>query len=89
MTEEVKKLNSKQFDLIKNEFGLDREEVLSLDMSDLEDLYDKICDIEVEEAEKNVYPLNERGEIAADIVTILGDYYRKQVEDFEDDDEEE
>lgn len=87
MTEEVKFLNDGHFDFLKDEFNLEKEKILSMNNDDLEELYEKVCDIESDEAFEaceNDSPISQRGKTAADIVTILGDYYRKQVADEED-----
>ena len=90
MEEAIKTLDDGQFEFIKKEFGVEKDAVLSMSESEIDDLYEKICDIEVHEAvAAGNDPVSERGEIAASIVTILGAIYAEEFRDEEDDSETE
>lgn len=72
MKEVVEELTNQQFDFIEKEFGLTKENLLSMTENEIGELYDKVCDIELTELGENAENVSERCSIAADIVTLLG-----------------
>lgn len=77
MTKAVLNLNDEQLCFIQSEFGIGNEQLF--DMSDSEiynTVYDQCCVIEEVETVATLddgSELSDRGRIAADIVTVLGD----------------
>lgn len=69
--DEAHNLTNRLYDFIFKEFGISETEFTSMDADELDEYYEKFCDIEVAECGVN----EERCETAADIVTILGDVY--------------
>ncbi len=66
-------LSKKQKKFISDEFGITEQKLSELDEDDLYALYDKLCDIEVDETiEAGDGDLSERGEMAVSIVTVVG-----------------
>ena len=77
-----KLLTEKQFDFIRLEFGYNLDEVSSLNDETFSKLYDKLCDIEVEEtikSDRNGTELSARGKLAESIVTIIGNEIYRNV----------
>lgn len=74
MKEVLESLSRKQKKFICEECSITESELLGMDEDDLYDIvYEKMCDIEIEEVCKsNSSKESERCEIASDIVTILG-----------------
>ena len=68
----VKKLDDFQLDFLNEEMGIDREMLMNALEEELDDIYDRLCDIECEET-PNEGEISKRGRIAADIVTLWGD----------------
>jgi len=60
-------MKEKHIKFLSDNFGV--TDFNSLDDDTFYDLYDKICDIEVSECQKE--PVSERGNIAADIITYM------------------
>lgn len=67
----ITELNRKQISFIATELGVSSDFILSATESELEPIYDSLCDIECAEIDDN-YECSPRGNMAADIVTILG-----------------
>lgn len=66
-------LNEEQFKFIIKEFGISKENIITMRSTEADHLYDEIGLIEADEillAEDG--PLSHRGELAAGIVTVLG-----------------
>lgn len=69
------KLSDDQFKFILDEFGVDEDAFLALPDDALDDLYDEIGFIEVEEtmaADDQDRGLSDRGKAAVGIVTLIG-----------------
>lgn len=85
-------LSQTQFDFIEQEFGYTREAISAMSDDEIDELYDQIADIEVDEtvdADRDGRDLTERGETAEGIVTVIGnELYRPDDEpDMDEEDE--
>ena len=83
----------KYLKFIHKEFGIDNESAVALTDDQLDDLYDKVCDIEVEEAKSandGDGVLSKRGQVATELVdyiwTSQNGAYPENTEDGEQDD---
>ena len=66
-------LSKEQLDFIQSEFGHDVDALGVLEDDDIDSLYDKLCDIEVEETmAAGDGELSDRGKMAESIVTVIG-----------------
>lgn len=68
-------LSQTQLDFIEQEFGYTREVIASMSDDEVDELYDQIADIEVDEtvdADRDGRDLTERGKTAEGIVTVIG-----------------
>ena len=68
-------LNLIQFDFIEQEFGYTKEAIAAMSDDEIDELYDQIADIEVDEtvdADRDGRDLTERGKTAEGIVTVIG-----------------
>ena len=68
-------LNQIQFDFIEQEFGYTKEAIAAMSDDEIDELYDQIADIEVDEtvdADRDGRDLTERGKTAEGIVTVIG-----------------
>lgn len=75
-------LSDVQFDFIEDELGFNKAAIQSMDDDSISDMYDNICDIEVEETiSAGDNELSERGKIAAGIVTLIGNEIYSDMED--------
>ena len=84
MREVLKDLTGEQIEFICKECGITDEELHAMDDDMLyEQVYDVMCDIECAETPSSNEPLSDHCQMAADLVTILGNTLRS-----EDDDEE-
>ena len=72
--EEVRnELSAEQLDFICKELGVEKEKFLSMTEDELDGIYDKLCDIEIDEFVKcKDTDLSERGTMASDLVTMFG-----------------
>lgn len=70
--DEAYNLTDNMYEFIYNEFGISRDVFVTLPEDELDEYYEKLCDIEFLASVNNDM---ERCEKAADIVTILGDVY--------------
>jgi len=61
------------------EFSMSENDFLAMTEDDLDDLYDKLCDIEVAETPSDDSPLTERGKMVESIVTIVGNYFSEKL----------
>lgn len=91
MKEALKKLNKEQIKFICSECSVSEEELNSMDEDKVYDVvYEKMCDIEIEEVCANDSDEDtERCEIASDIVTILGNALAKKEGFFDSQEDEE
>jgi len=82
--------NNKHLAFLKNEFDLDEESIGAKNDDELDDVYNLICDIEIDETCKaGNNDLSERGETAVEIVNIMADALGYvQDDDYDDEDEE-
>ena len=70
-------LDESQMDFISKECGIDKSIMMKYNREKLLDLYDMICDIEIEETMKTTDGnLSDRGLMAESIVTIIGENIR-------------
>lgn len=80
----VKLLSQVQLDFIEVEIDVDKEAIEKMSDQEFSDLYDTICDIEVEETMKSedegTEP-SEREKMAENIVTLLGNELYAQEDD--------
>ena len=68
-------LSQTQLDFIEQEFGYTRVVIASMSDDEVDELYDQIADIEVDEtvdADRDGRDLTERGKTAEGIVTVIG-----------------
>lgn len=68
-------LSQTQLDFIEQEFGYTKEAIAAMSDDEIDELYDQIADIEVDEtvdADRDGRDLTERGKIAEGIVTVIG-----------------
>ena len=66
-------LSDTQLQFICKELNIAEEDLRSMSDDELDDVYDKICDIEVDETyEAGDDELSERGQLAEGIVTLWG-----------------
>lgn len=73
MKEYFKLLNPDQNDFILKEFGIGETQIPEMDEDALYSLYDRLCDIEVDETiEADEGSLSERGKMAVSIVDVVG-----------------
>lgn len=83
----AEKLSDVQFRFILSEFGIDEVAFRALSDDDLDNLYDEIGFIEVEEtmaADEQERELTDRGKVAVSIVTLIGnELYQSDDEDTE------
>ena len=77
VVETIKTLDEEHLNFVCEVWGKDKEYVLSrTNDDDYDELYDILCDIEVEETLKNMFTdLTKRGKLAEDLVTIIGNVY--------------
>lgn len=85
-------LSQTQLDFIEQELGYTREAISAMSDDEIDELYDQIADIEVDEtvdADRGGRDLTERGKTAEGIVTVIGnELYRPDDEpDMDEDDE--
>ena len=86
MREVLKELETEQIEFICKECKITEDELFAMDEDALyDDVYDVMCDIECAETPSNDEPLTDHCQMAADLVTILGNTLR--TEDDEDFDE--
>lgn len=68
-------LSQTQLDFIEQEFGYTKETIAAMSDDEIDELYDQIADIEVDEtvdADRDGRDLTERGKTAEGIVTVIG-----------------
>lgn len=68
-------LSQTQIDFIEQEFGYTKEAIAAMSDDEIDELYDQIADIEVDEtvdADRDGRDLTERGKTAEGIVTVIG-----------------
>ncbi len=69
----LKDLTDTQVDFLCTEFEMERDTLMSADEDILDEIYDALCDMEVDEITKaGDNELSDRGKIVSDIVTTFG-----------------
>lgn len=87
MKEALKELTPEQVSFICEECSITEEQLNAMSEDELYDsVYDVLCDIEIAETPSNNDPLTARGQMAEDLVTLLGNTLISD-DDFEDEDE--
>lgn len=71
LKETITQLTDEQISFIVSELNVTSDFLLSATESELDHIYESLCDIECKEIDEN-YECSPRGNMAADIVTILG-----------------
>jgi hypothetical protein len=66
-------LTDKHYGFLMAELNTSKEALEGMSESELDDFYEKVLDIELEETPSNGEDLSERGEIAIEIVDIMAD----------------
>ena len=79
MKDAFSKLSKVQFEFLHNEFGITEDGIKSKSEEELDELYDKLCEIEVDETLLDESKMNERCEIVSSIVTVVGNYFAKKL----------
>lgn len=73
MKQALEKLNAEQIGFICHECSITKEHLMTMDEYTLYDeVYEKMCEIEIDETFDRDEEDTKRGSMAADIVTILG-----------------
>lgn len=78
MREAFARLNDEQIAFVCNEFAITKEDIDRKSEDELNELYERLCDIEIEETPPDDGDMSERGETASTIVTIVGNYFAKE-----------
>lgn len=68
-------LSQTQLEFIKEELGNDKDAIRNMGDDEIDQMYDRICDIEIDEtvdADREGRDLTERGKTAEGIVTVIG-----------------
>lgn len=77
----IKTLDEDQFVFLSKEINTSKENLFEMSEDELQDVFDKVCDIEIEEACDADDEITERGKMAADIVTVISNAIQKSEED--------
>lgn len=73
MNDKLKTLGDKEIKLICSEMGITKQDLFELDEDGLMEVYDVILDVEMEEDMKNPNKLSEKGQLAANILSAIGE----------------
>ena len=73
MNEKIKTLGENEIKLICKEMGISKQDLYELDEDGLMEVYDVILDIEMEEDMKNPSKRSEKGQLAANILSVIGE----------------
>ncbi len=73
MNEKLKTLGENEIKLICKEMGISKQDLYELDEDGLMEVYDVILDIEMEEDMKNPSKFSEKGQLAANILSVIGE----------------
>jgi len=79
MREAFGELNRDAIEFLYKEFSLEEKEFLAMTEDDLDNLYDKLCDIESAETPGDNTPLTERLKMVESIITIVGNYFTEKL----------
>lgn len=81
MKEVLPMLTAEQLAFISEECGIDAKTLFAMSEEDIEDVYERMCDVEVESVPDEGEEESERCVLASDIVTILGNTIPKHWKD--------
>ncbi|MBQ2981626.1 MAG: hypothetical protein IJD58_05800 [Lachnospiraceae bacterium] len=73
MNEKLKSLGEKEIKLICKEMAITKDALFELDEDGLMEVYDVILDVEMEEEMKNPSRMSEKGMLASNILSVIGD----------------
>lgn len=73
----IKTLNESQIVFLSKEMNFSEESLLGMSEDELRNVFDKVCDIEIDEACNAADEISERGKMAADIVTVISNAIQK------------
>ena len=73
MNEKLKALGENEIKLICKEMAISKQDLYELDEDGLIEVYDVILDIEMEEEMKSPNKLTEKGKLAANILSAIGE----------------
>lgn len=79
MRDAFKQLDQTAVDFICKEFSVTEDQFKEMTEEQLDELYDKLCDIEIEEVPDEGGQATERGEMVASIVTIVGNFFAREL----------
>lgn len=79
MREAFDQLDPSATKFLLQEFALSQERFMALSEDDLDELYDRLCEIEHAETPSNNSPLTARGSMVEYIVTIVGNYFSEKL----------
>lgn len=80
----VRLLSDVQLKFIRDEFGVSEDDLLQKTEDELDELYDRLCEIEIDETMScDDGKLSERGDTASSIVTVLGNEIAKSQGDWD------
>lgn len=79
MSKAFRQLDREAIKFLCEEFNLSQSAFSAMPEDDLDELYDKLCDIESAETPSDDSPLTERGEMVESIVTIVGNYFSEKL----------
>lgn len=72
MHDALNELTGPQVEFICTQMNIDQEKLFEMDEASLDLVYDKMCDIEIDETMKDEEKLSDIGKLAEGIVTVLG-----------------
>lgn len=72
-------LDQTAISFICKEFSLTKKQFKEMTEDQLDELYEKLCDVETDEIPEGSGSATERGEMAASIVTIVGNYFAEKL----------
>ena len=84
----LRKLSKKQIEFICKECNVDKDTLFAMNEDKLDNVYDILCGIEISEFDAEHDTVTEKGETAADIVTIMGNKIAKAEVLFDEEDYE-
>lgn len=73
MNEKLKSLGEREIKLICKEMAITKDALYELDEDGLMEVYDVILDVEMEEEMKNPSRMSEKGMLASNILSVIGD----------------
>lgn len=73
MNDKLNALGEKEIKLICSEMGISKQALYDLDEDGLIEVYDVILDIEMEEEMKNPNKMSEKGMLASNILSAIGE----------------